>query len=172
MLVANIVKHAPSDTKEELVLCVSKMSRLFYSHADSMISLGFPFTYQKNADDVAFTTHDGYPLTHETTSLILSLLPSISTPSSPHCFIDALIDTCAENHDIMGILRNLIISDDGYIRYDHDDAHQAEGTHPLDHIDFYYYNNSKSKFGLHKKITESEFIDMLDITTQCYFFKK
>lgn len=66
---------------------------------------------------------------------------------------------------------NISTYDLGYIRYDYDEEHHKELLHPLYHLDVCLDTAATYKIGLKKSITQDEFKDILDITTNCVFLQ-
>ncbi|MCI5147779.1 MAG: hypothetical protein D3923_20140 [Candidatus Electrothrix sp. AR3] len=66
--------------------------------------------------------------------------------------------------------------EDGYIRYDIDPENYEKfkkrgekHKHPENHYDVFYSNNLTFKIGLKSIITYSEFIDLLNVNTDCNY---
>ena len=71
-------------------------------------------------------------------------------------------------------LREILLSEDGYIRYDYDEKgynlareEGQEHRHPLHHYDIFYTNKATFKLGLHSSISESDFYHLLNVKTDC-----
>ncbi|OSI12532.1 hypothetical protein BWD07_05380 [Neisseria canis] len=67
------------------------------------------------------------------------------------------------------ILNSLLIMEDGYIRYDHDEERENGKLHPLYHYDIFYESGNTFKIGLTQKINVENLIDFVDITTDCHY---
>ena len=68
------------------------------------------------------------------------------------------------------LLYNLIIFEDGYLRFDfHDKENEREDYHPLHHVDFFYSNEATFKIGLSGMLNISECIDVLDRNKKCSY---
>jgi hypothetical protein len=73
-------------------------------------------------------------------------------------------------------LRELLLMEDGYIRYDLDQCEYdkakergEEYIHPLNHYDFFYSSNATFKIGLNERLTPEGFLDLLNVRTDCKF---
>lgn len=44
--------------------------------------------------------------------------------------------------------------------------------HPLNHFDVCYSNTSTYKLGINHKVDVEEFVDILDVSTNCFFLTK
>ena len=60
-------------------------------------------------------------------------------------------------------------TDLGYIRYDYDEKHENEKIHSLHHLDINYSSKGTYKIGLKKALKDEDFIDMLDLRTECKY---
>ena len=65
-----------------------------------------------------------------------------------------------ESENLYRVLTELLIMEDGYIRYDYDPEHENGHLHPLHHYDIFYHSNNTFKIGLNKKC---EFLNMLNL---------
>jgi hypothetical protein len=68
--------------------------------------------------------------------------------------------------------------EDGYIRYDMNEVGYKEAKekgfehrHPLNHLDVFYTSKATFKLGLKKAIINDEFIDYLNIKTDCKYLQ-
>ncbi len=95
------------------------------------------------------------------------------TLTEPICDYESV---CDENFWIF--LRELLLMEDGYVRYDYDKATYLifkekgeEHKHPLNHYDLFYSSNATFKIGLEERLSEDEFIDFLNIKTDSKYLK-
>ena len=57
--------------------------------------------------------------------------------------------------------------------YDYDDEHNNGNLlNPLNHLDVNFESNSTFKLGLNKKLKLEEFIDVMNINTDCHFLSE
>lgn len=172
----DMIKSKKSNGK--IVLIVDKMSRLFFQNETKCYSISFPFLVTDSEGKIQYsydnTTIDSY--------LISNLLSAITNDSfMDGCSIDfseSLIDFESESESFWNILRELLLFEEGYVRYDYDvigyqEAKERgnEHIHPLNHCDFNYSNKANFKLGLINKIDLDEFIDILNIRTECKYLK-
>jgi hypothetical protein len=113
---------------------------------------------------------------HKITSDIITLIKDNSFTSS--CSVDFADKISAYQEESLNeyfweFLRELIFMEDGYLRYDYDYdnyiKHNQSDLHPLNHYDFFYTSNATFKVGLREKLTEDDFVDLLNIKTNCKF---
>jgi hypothetical protein len=88
-------------------------------------------------------------------------------------FIDPIISF---EENIWTTFRDLLISEDGYIRYDKDEKgykeaklKKEEHRHPLNHIDVFYTNQLTLKLGLTEEYIDTDLIDMMNTNTNCRY---
>jgi len=106
--------------------------------------------------------------------ILLSLLKS-QTINSDNCleFIDPITDY---DQNLWITLRDLLILEDGYVRYDKDEegfnkakVDGNEHRHPLNHLDIFCTNQATFKLGLKQKYADIDFIDLMDRNTDCKY---
>jgi len=71
--------------------------------------------------------------------------------------------------DLWGLLIELLNSEDGYLRFDHDAERENGHLHPLNHADLFYTNGATFKLGFHEKIKLDHAVDVLNLDTDCYY---
>lgn len=173
MLYNKKVKTARS--KHKMILNRDKMSRLVFVSENKNYSIAFPFNIsQITAEVISINYKNKFDIDSQNISIILSLLKS-PTMNSEDCleFIDPITNY---NQNLWSTFRDLIILEDGYIRYDKDnegfqkaktDGH--EHRHPLNHIDIFYTNQATFKLGLKQEYADTDLIDLMDRNTDCKY---
>jgi len=73
------------------------------------------------------------------------------------------------DRDLWALLRELLLWEDGYIRYDDDVGNENGDIHPRYHLDVFYSGSATFKLGLRQAIQHVTFADILDINTSCRF---
>jgi hypothetical protein len=152
-------------------LVVSKMSRLFYFSGQKYFSINFPFYVEERGERLLFRSRLMLALDSMVTSMILGLL------DSPECFesncilsfADPIFDLSDSLADIWPLFRELLMHEDGYIRYDYDPKNVNGTIHPLHHLDVFYSSDAAFKIGLHSGIGQDKLIDILRAETSCSF---
>lgn len=169
MLASNPVERP----HEQLSLVVSKMSRLFFFNENQHFSISFPFGVTQTADGLFFTSKDIGSVDEKVTSDVLRVISEWEANNhSSHKLLDALIDQSALRPSFLPFYMGLLHSEDGYIRYDHDEEHEDGRMHPLDHLDLFYSSGNTFKLGLYEEIKHQPFINMLDLLSSCDFLEK
>jgi len=155
----------------KIVLCVSKMSRLFYYSENKYFSITFPFTVLENEDGISFQSKHLTEVDHKATSDVLSVLTAggVLAANDIMDFAEPVLDISEYNDGFWCLLRDLFLFDDGYIRYDYDEKHENGLIHPLNHLDIFYSASSTFKIGLKNKIKDTHLLDLLDIKSNCHY---
>jgi len=148
------------------------MSRLFFITDWKYFSINFPFTLIN--EKIWFRN------LLEIDSEVISKLKTVINCNefNSNCslnFIEPIFALEEEyNENFWILLKELFMMEDGYIRYDYDNEtyqkfkeNGEEKKHPLNHYDVFYSSNTTFKIGLNKSITEDDFIDFLNINTNC-----
>jgi hypothetical protein len=164
----------------KIILNKGKMSRLFFVSESKIYSIAFPFYIFYNESDVMISYKNLIDIDSFTISNLLSIIKSPAL-NSEDCldFVDPVVGL---EHDqkinYWGILRDLILLEDGYIRYDIDEEgykqalrQRQQHKHPLNHFDIFYTNQVTFKLGLEEEYFDSDLIDTLDTNTNCRYLK-
>lgn len=166
--------------KGTLVLKIDKMSRLFFFTEEKYFSLVFPFfiNYDEDENEYSFSSSLVNTIDNRLISQVIEIIncDEFKTNCSlefatPICDVD---EHCSEY--FWSFLRELLLMEDGYLRYDYDPINHAkyqekgeEHRHPLNHYDVFYSSNATFKVGLTDKIDEDELINFLDSATNCKY---
>ena len=159
-----------------IVIFIDKMSRLFFCTENKIQSLKFPFVLNLNKPSEVILSYCGHDITLD----ILSMMKSIfykKEPDDLYAIYDELFNneiynskSCDERVYLDKLLYNLIIFEDGYLRFDFYDEENKRGDyHPLHHVDFFYSNEATFKIGLSGMLNILECIDVLDRNKKCSY---
>lgn len=161
----------PADRAGLLTLVVGKMSRVFITSDRGSFSVAFPFTVSSLEGGLKFGSRYYPIIDNKVTSDILALLGphDVLNARTIEGFFDPIADLSEHDHDTWLLFLDLILADDGYLRLDHDPDNEDGHFHPLDHIDIFYSQRTTFKVGLDRKHTITEFVDLLDIKTECRY---
>jgi hypothetical protein len=168
-IIINNINISENKSKGKMIFNIEKMSRLFFFSDKKYFSINFPFfidnslrgnvVYDKN------NTHIDSRIISEIMELFLG--KNISSSNNLTAFFDSL-EEIYEEKNIWNIIIELLTFEEGYIRFDEDIEHIGE-LHPQYHIDVYYRESNKIKLGLRNILAESEFLNLLDSKSCCYF---
>lgn len=156
-----------------IVLTVSHMSRLFYVSDLKVFSINFPFLAKETDDGISFHSHAHPQIDSKVTSDILSLLSKDSAFTSAEIweFAEPISDACQIDDSLWGLLRDILLNEDGYIRYDHDKQHENGHFHPVNHLDIFYSSAATFKMGLDQRVDQAYLHDILDRETHCHYVR-
>lgn len=163
----------------KMVLRIDKMSRLFFFCHEKYFSIVFPFFIREEAER-KFSIYSKF-IEDIDNRLISKVVEFITCDEfDANCSLDFVEPICSYEENYNGsiwiFIRELLLMEDGYIRYDYDKkrytefkSRREEHKHPLNHYDLFYSNSCTFKLGLHTKITENDFIDLLTTSTDCQY---
>ncbi|MBZ0155000.1 MAG: hypothetical protein K8I29_02150 [Alphaproteobacteria bacterium] len=165
------VPVSKEDTVGAMELIVAKMSRIFFATDDKVFSLNFPFFVSNDGGELAFSMLSCPSVDNKVTSDILSLLHTDDVFAETHVldFAEPINDLCDTDNSIWGLFRDLMLSEEGYIRYEHDPKLENDHFHPLDHLDIFYSNASTFKVGCKQRISLGDLTDILNRKTVCHY---
>lgn len=161
---------------------IDKMTRLFIVEDKQIFSVVFPFNVNLIESKVTFRH---FEINHS----VLAAINSIVHESMELYNIESLIDCIWENTKEMEltteekqivdqIIYHLMSYEMGYIRYDVDPINAQKynergklNIHPENHFDINYTSSATYKVGLKSAITMPDFVDFLNINTDCWFVK-
>lgn len=155
----------------EMTLLVKKMSRLIFSSSGKMFSVAFPFICTERDGQLFFHSHEHPSIDSKATSDILSILnvPNLLTSPDVLAFADPIYAAYDIDTHIWNLLREMLLTEGGYVRYD-DDATREDGhRHPRHHLDLFYSQGATFKAGLRESISHDDFADILNIETDCRY---
>lgn len=162
----------------------SDMSRIFYCLEDKIFSVNFPFNVTWDSDKsipVEFKTKYWQGINLHIVSKVISILSTSSFETLTD--INSILDRITEkdddyssviphHFDVWSFISELLIADDGYIRYDHDPGGAKEHLHPLLHLDIFYQNTTSFKLGLYQKLDLEVITNILDKNSDCHYVHK
>lgn len=176
-----LIGETQNASKGTLWIKRDKMSRLFCFLEDKYFSVVFPFEteYDMEHDQIVriYDTAQDMEIDSRLLVLLRRMLEKIDFEknSVEKIFEDAYLDVAEDGYTdteiskCFGLILNLLSTELGYIRYDHDPKHENGVLHPLHHLDVNFSVRGTYKFGLNKDVEIDEFVDMLDTKTACRY---
>lgn len=166
------------EIKGKMILKIDKMSRIFFFTQDKYFSLVFPFFVTFESNEYTFYSNLVNRIDNKLISQIIEIIKCDEFKTN--CSLDFVTPICEFeencNEFFWAFLRELLLMEDGYIRYDFDPEHFSEykkrgeeHKHPENHYDLFYSAQATFKLGLENKIKETELIDLLNINTNCKY---
>ncbi|MBQ2406863.1 MAG: hypothetical protein II312_09400 [Lachnospiraceae bacterium] len=167
--------------KGKIVIKVDKMSRLFCFLEEKYFSMVFPFDIeQQSGNENVYRIYDAawdMEIDNRIVVLLERMLNRIDfvKNSVDEIIENAYLDVSEEEYtegeisNCFGLMLRLLSMELGYIRYDYDPEHENGDVHPLHHLDINYSSRGTYKLGVKKKMEKDEFVDLLDIKTDCKY---
>ncbi len=166
--------------KGKIILQIDKMSRIFFfnDNKQKYFSIVFPFYIDKVDNKYNFLFQNFIEVDNRLTSQVISIIKCDEFKAN--CSLDFFDIRCEYedecDEDFWIFLTELLLIEDGYIRYDYDEENYKkfknlgeEHKHPLNHYDLFYSSNATFKIGLKESLSEDDFIDLLNINTDCKY---
>ena len=179
-----LVLHPAADTTtiaadKKLILYIDKMSRLFFCVRGKIFSFRFPFYAQISPKDgsLSISFKDYFEFDSITSSLLLAILEQEdffngTLENISEKILQVIMENEWENIDLDGIcelVKQLMLFEPGYLRYDQDEDHKNGAIHPEYHLDIFFSPSCTMKLGLRNNIESEWFIDLVNILTECKF---
>lgn len=165
----------------KIILYIDKMSRLFFFTEDKYFSIVFPFFAYYEDGKYRFSFQNNIDVDSKLIGQVINIIQCDEFKEK--CSLDFVApicdyeEECDENFWIF--LKELLLMEDGYIRYDYDKENYHKSTkqeeehkHPLNHYDFFYSSNATFKIGLNDALNKENFIDFINIRTDCHYLIK
>lgn len=162
------INSAPSKSVWKIVLIVDKMKRLFFFSQNKFFSINFPFNILTDTNRIYLWDCE---IDSKLISDIMRVIRVENFLQTSNNFIESIWDVENEYKDegFWNVLKELLLIDDWYIRYDYDEERENWDFHPTNHYDIFYSENSQIKLWLRGKIDMNDFIDLLDVSTKCKY---
>jgi len=165
----------------KMILYIDKMSRLFFFDEKKYYSIVFPFHFLEKENKYTIIFKSSIEVNSQLISKVISIIKCDEFKAQ--CSLDFATPICDAEQDcdenFWEFLRELLLMEDGYIRYDFDQKEYdkaikrgEQDMHPLNHYDIFYSNSATFELGFEKRLELEKFIDMLDITTDQFFVKE
>lgn len=166
----------PDQTAATLTLLVSSMSRLFceLESGEKIFTISFPFCVHEANGQLEFYSRENILIDNRVSSEILALIGNTASNGVLEAadfaqFIDPIIDATEVDASLWTLLRELMLAEDAYLRYDMDHKNLNGHQHPVHHIDISYTSSGTFKIGLYDKLSCEKLISILDSETDCHY---
>ena len=159
--------------------------RIIFQEPDKIFSICFPFKIENIDNNFIITDFYNNEIRNAELSLLKSIFKKdeeenkadVSELKDPLDFYSDLEEIFIDYPDILWkvndvwqIVIKLLTYEYGYIRFDDDPINANGKIHPLFHFDMAYCNYATYKFGLNKRISLDQFIDMFNPETDQLHF--
>lgn len=163
------------DQAASLAIVIRSMSRLFceLNSGEKIFSVSFPFNTKMENSEIIFQSREGIQIDSRVSSQILSLIEGsdILDCKDFSQFIDPIFDATEMDNTLWTLIRELMLTEDAYLRYDKDSSRINGHLHPEHHIDLYYSSSGSFKIGLDEKIDRPTLVSILSIETDCHYLR-
>lgn len=167
------IKDTSLSSQAYLKLAIDKQSRIFiYLSIDKFYSLEYPcqvevdkFTQQVNS---VYTT-SGINCTLELISNAISILDDVKCDSIIDVYESRDEEDTFLNIEAYKLLEYFWAHEPCYLRYDYDPKSCNGALHPLNHLDINISLKGSYKLGLKSKLSPSEFENIVNKNTDCYY---
>jgi hypothetical protein len=165
-----------TSTVATLTIVIGAMCRIFCEQKSGkkVFSLAFPFSVREVDGQFIFYTRGGLDIDNELSSQVLTLVKDeffgVFGVPDLDVFIDLILDEDI-NIQMWPLLKELMLAEDLYIRYDFDEERAAGHLHPLHHIDLGYSSGGTFKVGLDSPIDRDTLVGILDVGSECHYLR-
>lgn len=150
-----------------------------YVGPNKYISIVFPFHIKIENDKIALW-YNAIRIDEKIISEILTLINLRGKAnSSIGASMNSLIELYLSNDEYdpisdeaFYVTENLLLSETGYIRHDHDPVHSNGKIHPEYHFDINYSKQATFKYGSDKMMSNVEFELTFDKNKDCFYLRK
>ena len=175
-----------------ITLVIERMSRLFFTSKEDkkIYSIVFPFFIERIDDSfvvklqkfeyldyIESENNNFIEIDYQLISNVLSFIKCDNFKEQ--CSLDFItpIDEYEQyDKNFWIFLRELLLMEDGYIRYDYDEKNykkalknEKQHLHPLNHYDLFYSSNATFKIGILDEIQNDNMINFLNINKECLY---
>lgn len=152
-----------------LMVEVGKNSRAnIFISSNKYVSISFPFNIKyKQGNIKVYIDKHGTEIRSDIISECLSIVNVLKHDAT---FVDVWFESDNPYSEMsLRIVEYLLHSEPCYLRYDYDMAKANGSLHPVHHLDVNMTKGGHYKIGLHKKLSHKQFLDILNIETNCYY---
>lgn len=167
---------APTGQEEaQLSIVIKSMSRLFLglNNGKKLFSVSFPFNVRSVDGELLFFSREGIPVDSRMSSQILGLVEDsafgVLAASDFYSFIDPIMEAVESDASLWTLLRELLLAEDAYVRYDWDEERANGDLHPVYHLDFGYSSSGTFKLGLSRAIDHASLVSILNVEVDCHY---
>lgn len=152
-----------------LMIEVGKNSRAnIFISSNKYVSVSFPFNikYKQGYVKLYIDKHG----TEISSDIISECLSIVNVLKHDATFVDVWFESDDPFSEMsLRIVEYLLHSEPCYLRYDYDMAKSNGSLHPVHHLDINMTKGGHYKIGLHKKLSHKQFLDILNVETNCYY---
>ncbi|MEX6318744.1 MULTISPECIES: hypothetical protein [Providencia] len=179
ILLMNTIKYVISyvnvstRTNSSIDIIIDDMNRFIYKSENKIFSIRSPFSIREDEGKLIFYSKNIPEITSTISSKIIAFSNDYRFNSSSWGgFIELLDELFTDADSVWLLIQELMLFEDGYLRYDHDPEHESGRIHPLYHLDIYYTTASTFKIGTYHKPCPFYFTELLNNNIEAKFLEK
>jgi hypothetical protein len=159
------------DAVGQIVLSISKMSRITFKIENKIFSIAFPFKVSESDGQVSIYSESLGEVDSVVISEVIEIFTdeSIQNSSCVSEFATHVLEKAELKPGFWPFVKELIYMEDGYLRYDLDVDRENGHLHPEHHLDIFYSSKATFKLGLNEQLNDEELINILNTTTDCRY---
>ena len=161
------------DGKSYIRCVIDDMNRFIYLCPEKIFSVRSPFMFKDSGTmEIDFYTKAVFDIDQHVTSKVISFIrDNHIDATSPYSLLDSFEEnfddisqdsTPEKPYDIWLFILDLMMCEDGYIRYDHDQQQENGRRHPLYHFDIGYETASTYKIGSYRSPCPNYLFELLN----------
>lgn len=172
--ILSFVEPRPEQVHGKMLICTEKMHRVFIEGDGKTFSTALPFSVKKVDGYFFCTLRSGIDLNSKLSSEVIAALSTSDSFSNVQVlgFADEIMNISDDPDTLWVALSELINSDDGYLRFDHDPDREDGNLHPLNHIDIFLSQSATFKLGLKERLEIDTLSDLLNVRTDCHYLAR
>lgn len=172
--ILSFVEPMPDQVHGKMLVCTGKMHRIFVESDGKVFSTALPFSVKKTDGFYSCTLRSGIDLSSKLSSEIIAALSTTASFQNKEVFgfADDIMGISDDPDTLWAALSELVNSDDGYLRFDHDPDREDGRRHPLNHIDIFFSQSATFKLGVVEKLEIDALSDLLNVQTDCHYLSK
>lgn len=172
--------YGSDNEKIQIAIIISTFSRIFFLSERKIYSIIFPFSIIQNSSGNYDIKYGTFEVNRGIISFTREFLNILENKKDLYC--DELIEYSFDSDELIDkedlcnplyLFKNLLHMEDGYLRYDFDEAHEDGNRHPLHHYDIFYESKNTFKIGMDKQVCLDDFLFLINNDeNERYFLKK
>ncbi|HAS6076777.1 TPA: hypothetical protein I7141_12880 [Vibrio vulnificus] len=178
-LLMNTIKYAHSnieisgEIKSKFKIIIDDMNRIVYESEGKIFSIRSPFYVKSEQNRLHFYTKNIPDIDNVISSRILSFINDdrFNSPNSLE-FIEPLEELFEDPDRIWAFVHELMLFEDGYLRFDYDPENENGRLHPLSHLDICYTTASTYKIGTYNPPCANYLVQLLNGNENAKYLEK
>jgi len=149
-----------------------KVTRFIFVSENKVFSVAIPFHVTVSSDNGVIFKCNGIDIDSEILYGLKSIFGGEYNDLNYYSVYEKIEDLNFDSEDIWDVLNSILMAEEGYLRFDHDPGSQNGRTHPLNHLDIFYSNNSSLKIGTYTPPCPEFLFDMIKFEGEKKYIEK